>query len=141
MNSVPLKAFVVAECVDDDNRKRFTRLAADTVIRPVRAYPELVVRALVAPGTEQVMEDMFTYHGAHQNRYQVSLKDVLWKDVVCPIMQAGLGTALTYIETSGKLNTSPRGNKEIEAAAIIVMVRQDDEPSEESIQTCLRELQ
>ena len=45
LSNIPLKAYVVAECVDDDNRKRFTRLAADTVIRPVRAYPELVVRS------------------------------------------------------------------------------------------------
>ncbi len=141
LNSISLKAFVVAECVDDENRKRFIRLAADTVIRPVRAYPELVVRALVAPGTEQVMEDLFTYHGAHQNRYQVSLKGVLWKDVVCAIMQAGLGTALAYIQTSGQLITSPRGNDEIEAEALIVMVRQDEEPSQESIQDCLQTLQ
>lgn len=140
LNSIPLKAFVVAECVDDENRKRFIRLAANTVIRPVRAYPELVVRALVAPGTEQVMEDLFTYQGAHQNRYQVSLKEVLWKEVVCTIMQAGLGTALAYIEASGKLNTSPRGNATINAVAIIVMVRQDDEPSEKSIQDCLKSL-
>jgi voltage-gated potassium channel len=141
LNSIPLKAFVVAECVDDDNRKRFTRLAADTVIRPVRAYPELVVRSLVAPGTEQVMEDMFTYHGAHQNRYQVSLKGVLWKEVVCAIMQAGLGTVLAYIKASGELITAPRANEEIEAVALIIMVRQDDEPPAESITACLENLQ
>ncbi len=104
---------MVAECVDDDNRKRFTRLAADTVIRPVRAYPELVVRSMVAPGTEQVMEDMFTYHGAHQNRYQVSLKGVLWKDVVCAIMQAGLGTALACVKPSGNLFTAPHAGDEM----------------------------
>jgi len=137
LSSIPLKAYVVAECVDDENRKRFIRLAANTVIRPVRAYPELVVRALVAPGTEQVLEDLFTYHGAHQNRYKVSLKAVLWKDVVCTIMQAGLGTVLAYVETSGKLITSPPANKEVEAVALIVMVRQEDEPSQESIQACL----
>tara|TARA_R110000772_G_scaffold170081_2_gene281980 strand:+ start:712 stop:1815 length:1104 start_codon:yes stop_codon:yes gene_type:complete len=141
LNSIPLKAFVVAECVDDDNRRRFTRLSADTVIRPVRAYPELVVRALVAPGTEQVMEDMFTYHGAHQNRYQVDIKGVLWKDVVCTIMQAGLGTALAYVKISGSLVTSPRANDEIEAVALIVMVRQEEEPPPEAIRNCLKVLQ
>jgi voltage-gated potassium channel len=140
LNSIPLKAFVVAECVDDDNRKRFIRLAADTVIRPVRAYPELVVRAMVAPGTEQVMEDMFTYHGAHQNRYKVSLKGVLWKDVVCAIMQAGLGTALACVKPSGEVITAPHAGDEIDAIALIVMVRQDDEPSSESINTCLANL-
>lgn len=140
LNSIPLKAYVVAECVDDENRKRFIRLAANTVIRPVRAYPELVVRSMVAPGTEQVMEDMFTYHGAHQNRYQVKLKGVLWKDVVCSIMQSGLGTALAYVEGTGKLFTAPRAEDEIDAVALIIMVRQDDEPTQEEIKACLQQI-
>lgn len=137
LNSIPLKAFVVAECVDDDNRKRFTRLAADTVIRPVRAYPELAVRAMVAPGTEQVMEDMFTYSGAHQSRFAVALKGVLWKEVVCSIMQAGLGTALAYVKNSGEIVTSPRAEDEVEAVALILLVRQEEEPGEAAIQDCL----
>ncbi len=140
LNGLDVKAFVVAECVDDDNRKRFMRLAADTVIRPVRAYPELVVRALVAPGTEQVMEDLFTYEGAHQSRFAVSLRGVLWKDVVCRIMGDGLGTALAYVKPSGKLVIAPPPNSTIEAVALIVMVRQDDEPAQEAIQDCLQNL-
>lgn len=39
LNELDIKAYVVAECVEDDNRKRFLRLAADSVIRPIRAYP------------------------------------------------------------------------------------------------------
>jgi len=86
------------------------------------------------------MEDMFTYHGAHQNRYQVKLKGVLWKDVVCSIMQSGLGTALAYVEGTGKLFTAPRAEDEIDAVALIIMVRQDDEPTQEEIEACLQQI-
>ncbi|MAM70819.1 MAG: transporter [Gammaproteobacteria bacterium] len=138
LNSIPLKAYVVAECVDDENRVRFTRLAADTAIRPVRAYPELVVRAMVAPGTEQVMEDMFTYHGAHQSRYNVEIEGLAWKEVVCSIMQAGLGTAIAYVNKQGELFTSPRADDKVDASALILMVRQDEEPEAREIQSCLK---
>jgi voltage-gated potassium channel len=138
LNSIPLKAYVIAECVDDENRKRFTRLAADTAIRPVRAYPELVVRSMVAPGTEIVMEDMFTYHGAHQSRFDVSVQGVFWKDVVCAIMEAGLGTAIAYVSPNGDIHVSPRAMERIDASALIMMVRQEDEPSAAAVQNCLR---
>ena len=46
-------ATVVAEAVDDGNRQRLLDAGANTVVRPVRAYPEIVVRAMIEPGTEQ----------------------------------------------------------------------------------------
>ncbi len=140
LNSIPLKAFVIAECVDDDNRRRFIRLAADTVIRPVRAYPELVVRSMVAPGTEQVMEDMFTYHGAHQSRYQVNVQGVLWRILSAPLCRKAWGTAIAYVKPSGELEVSPRASQPVDASALIMMVRQDEEPREKAVQQCLQGL-
>ena len=43
------------------NRDRFKALGVRTIIRPVRTYPEIMVRAVVAPGSEKVLEDMFNY--------------------------------------------------------------------------------
>ena len=137
LNGMDLKAYVVAECVDDDNRERFRRLAANSVIRPIRAYPELVVRALVAPGTEQVVENLFTYHGVHSNRYEANLHGMVWSELVCRIMNAGYGTALAYVKASGEVITNPKPTEEVVCHAIIVMVHHEIEPSQEDISACL----
>lgn len=137
LNSLKLKAYVVAECVDDENRERFLRLAANSVIRPIRAYPELVVRALVAPGVEQVMENLFTHENAHPKRYKVNLTGMLWKDVVCAMMNAGYGTALAYVRADGKVATNPSSLDKVTGNALIIMVNQDEEPTQAQILACL----
>jgi len=44
------------ECVDDENRHRLYSIGARVVLRPTRSYPEIVVRAMVAPGFEAIIE-------------------------------------------------------------------------------------
>lgn len=141
LNALQLKAYIVAECVDDDNRKRFLRLAADSVIRPIRAYPELVVRALVAPGVEQVLENLFTYDDAHPTSYQINMDGLLWKDIVCVIMNAGHGTALAYVKLNGEVETNPTALETVKGRALIVMVNHDEEPGEVQIRHCIEQLQ
>lgn len=140
LNSLQLKAYIVAECVDDENRNRFLRLAANSVIRPIRAYPELVVRALVAPGIEQVMENLFTYDDAHPNRYQLDIDGLLWKEIVCAIMNAGHGTALAYVNINGEVETNPTALEVVRGIALIVMVNHDEEPSQAEITESIRQI-
>ncbi len=130
-------ALVVAECIIDENRKRFQRLGADAVIRPVRGYPELIVRALSAPGTERVLENLFTHDGASAKRYDLNIKNIQWKDIVCKIITAGAGTPLGYISSNGDVITNPFYTDEIEASALLIMVNDKAEFTAESIQSVL----
>ncbi|MCB1647845.1 MAG: two pore domain potassium channel family protein, partial [Pseudomonadales bacterium] len=78
LSRLDLQGHVIAECVHDHNRERFRRHGANAVIRPVRAYPELMVRAMAAPGTETILEDLFTHDGAHPRRYNLEVPEQSW---------------------------------------------------------------
>lgn len=81
-------ATIVAEAVNDENRKRLQSAGANVVIRPMRAYPELVVRAMTDPGTEQVMENIFTHDGSRLARVDFDFANTKWADLQCSIIQS-----------------------------------------------------
>lgn len=92
---------------------------------------------MVAPGTEQVMEDLFTHYGAHQNCYRVNLSGQIWSEIVCAIISDGYGTALAYVKDSGEVVTSPPAREKVHGDAIIVMVRHESEPTGAEIIECV----
>ncbi len=129
--------FVLAECILDENRKRFQRLGADAVIRPVRGYPELIVRALSAPGTERVLENLFTHDGASAKRFDVSLSDKKWKDIACNLISSGVGTPLGFVTNDDEVITNPHFERIIDGKALLVMVSDDVDFSDEMMQKTL----
>lgn len=128
---------VIIECVEDSNRKRFKQRGFRTVVRPVRAYPEVLVRALVAPGSEQMLEDLFTHEGIHPRRYAVNIHQLSWGEIVVRLMQAGIGTAVSYLDAQGEAITSPPPQTSVTSEALIIMVNADNLPSEQKIQQAL----
>lgn len=128
-------AFVVAECIIDENRTRFQRLGANAVIRPVRA------RALSAPGTERVLENLFTHHGASTKRFDVELSNVTWQDIACQLITRGLGTPLGYVSKAGAVVTNPDCNEHISASALLIIVSDDATSSRETVLAACRGLQ
>lgn len=131
-----LKGYVIAECLQDDNRSRFREHGANAVIRPVRAYPELLVRALVAPGSEAILEDLFKNEGVHSRRYDVELGGQLWRDIVTKIVVAGLGTAVGYLGRHG-IVTNPKSDEEVFGSAIFILVCHDRVPEESVVHQVL----
>ncbi|HET8850704.1 MAG TPA: potassium channel family protein, partial [Marinobacter sp.] len=111
------------ECVSDHNRSRFKALGIRTSIRPVRTYPEIMVRAVVAPGSEKVLEDMFNYERDHPHRYDLELDDLTWADIVSALVRHGIGTALAYIDHDNEVVCHPDTNKEVEGIGLIVLVK------------------
>ena len=135
INEIGTEAFILTEAIDDANRERFRRAGANAVIRPIRAYPEMLVRSLVAPGTEQVLEDLFRYQGDHTVRVDVSLYDVSWADVVTRLIQKNIGTAIGYQDTMGNIITHPNASEHLSLNALILLVGEEQEtPTPEKIQ-------
>ena len=132
-----VEAYVVAECVHDNNKQRFTRIRADAVLRPVRAYPELLVRALAAPGTEQILENLFTYQGVHPHRFDVALSGLNWGEVVARLIGAGVGTPLGYVQQDNHVVTNPNVAEPVEGKAVIVIVNQAYKANEEIVNKAL----
>ena len=48
----------VVESVRDENRARLNKLEPKSILRPVRTYPEIIITAMLAPGSEKVLEDL-----------------------------------------------------------------------------------
>ena len=103
----------IVECVNDQNRGRFKSLGVRIVLRPVRTYPEIMVRSVVAPGSEKVLEDMFNYEHDHPHRYDLQLDDLNWADIVSALVRHGIGTALAYIDEDDEVICHPPTNEEM----------------------------
>ncbi|KXO09457.1 potassium channel protein [Marinobacter excellens] len=132
-----LGARTTVECVSDPNRARFKALGVRTTIRPVRTYPEIMVRAVVAPGSEKVLEDMFNYERDHPHRYDLELDDLVWADIVSALVRHGIGTALAYIDHDNEVICHPPTNEEVEGKGLIVLVRSTDTPSVSVVEEAL----
>ncbi len=63
LKELSVNATILAECVIDANRKRLQAAGANIVIRQIRAYPEMIVRGFDAPGSERIIENMFSSTG------------------------------------------------------------------------------
>ena len=131
-------ALVLAECVDDRNRERFREVGADIIIRPVRAYPEMLVRGLVAPGSEQIIENMFTSSSDEYARYDLAINGKTWSKVVCKLIQDDLGTAVGYIDAdTGQLETNPHARSQINGSALFIIASEGAIPSMEQVRDSL----
>ena len=129
-----LPGYVIAECVQDENRDRLRNHGAHAVIRPVRAYPELLVRAMAAPGTETILEDLFKHDGVHSRRYNVTIQLQPWGQLAARILMAGLGTPLGYVDRSGQIITNPHASEEVDGEALFIMVNHDRIPDHQQMQ-------
>ena len=127
------KGTVLAECVDDRNRERLMKAGADIVIRPMRAYPGLIVRSLVARGSEQIFERVLLGDSDEYTRFDVDVTDTAWRDIVCALIMNDLGTAVAYVDRTNNLHCNPAAGDMVDAAALIVMVSGDNTPSLHSI--------
>lgn len=133
----PARTYVVAECVDDMNRPRLLSLGVGSVVRPIRAYPELLVRAIIAPGVERLMENLFTHHGDHLQRYDMDISGVSWSDIVATLIRRDWGTAMAYIASNGDVVCNPPARETIDARALLLLVREGREPESSEMKTAL----
>lgn len=135
-----LAARTLAECVLDENRDRIVRQGVRNVLRPIRSYPEILVRAMTAPGTEVVLEDLFTYGGDHPRRFDIELTDVRWADIVARLSAEDIGTPMAYVDRGNQVICHPHGREHIKSKALIVIVREESIPSTHDVKRALGEL-
>jgi len=97
------------------------------------------VRSLVAPGTEKILENLFTHHDDHAMRYAVPVENAVWADVACRLMNAGLGTLMAYVGDDETVVCHPAHDHQFSADSLILMVRAEAIPSEQAVRDCLVE--
>ena len=125
---------VLAECVDDRNRKRIRAAGASAVLRPMRGYPEMMVRAVIAPGSEQIIVDLFTSGGDECVRYDVAITGVSWGVLAASLICKDIGTPIAYADSAtGDINSNPLGAHIVDARAIYLLVKQGNGTSIEDV--------
>lgn len=134
LHKLHLGHLAIIEAVDDANRTRLRGLGMKSVLRPVRSYPEILVRAIDAPGSEVVIEDMFTRSDDHPERFPIWLEGERWADVVTAMVQANVGLPMAYVTKEGEVRVNPLGDEHIHAQSVIMLVKSDKMPSQNQVE-------
>jgi voltage-gated potassium channel len=125
LKDLNVSATVLAECVEDDNRKRLEGAGANIVLRPIRAYPEMIVRAFDAPGSERIIENMFTSEDDEYRRYDIEISGMAWSDVVARLIAGDVGIAVAYIDRqSNEMVYNPSANAKPDIQALITISKE-----------------
>ncbi|WP_404383059.1 ion channel [Caenispirillum salinarum] len=132
------KGRIIAECVDDVNRPRLKRFGADIVVRPMRGYPEMIVRALAAPGSEAILENLFTSRGHECWRYDVSVSGWSWTDLVATLVREDIGVPIAYRSEEQELILNPRPHESVKADKLYVLVREGNARPDNDLKALLR---
>ncbi|TXM94080.1 potassium channel family protein [Methylobacterium sp. WL116] len=132
-----ITARIVAECVDDLNRDRLKRAGASAIVRPLRGYPEMIVRAIVAPGTEWIVERLFSSEGDECLRFDVTLQGMAWSDVVSTVLEANYGTPVGYADAQGQPHSNPPPHAVVTAEALFVLVDETQRPTNAALRNLL----
>lgn len=114
-------AQIIAEVIEEGSRERFRRFGAHRLIRPVRSYPELIVRAMSCPGAEVVLEDLMRSNGNLTRRFNVRIREQRWSSVVHRVLAAGYGTPIGYIDESRRVVPNPEPDAVVSGRGLLVL--------------------
>jgi voltage-gated potassium channel len=133
LRSSGIKAIIIAEVVKNHNRERIMRIGANSTIRPIRVYPELMARAITSPGAEQVMEEFFDSEGDELIRIKVSASEY-WKDLVSVFIQQDIGLLVSYIDDEGDARTGIHPDTKVTADSFLVVTRENNFKTNKELQ-------
>lgn len=131
-----VQATIIVEILESENKARARRLGADHVIRPIRSYPELLVRTILAPGTEQFIEDLFDVAGEECVRYDVAVQ-ARWGDVAADMIRNDIGTPLAVLGQDDSVISSLGPDTQIDARAFFVLVREGNVKTNDEVRAAL----
>lgn len=116
-------ALIISEAVEDENRSRLQKVGANHVVRPIRSYPELIVRTIIAPGAEQIIEELFDSCGEECIKYNVDF-NCRWADLSRHLMENDIGTLLAYADQNGQVIANTHPNTQVNGKALYVIARE-----------------
>lgn len=116
---------ISVEIIDDNFRPILESNNVKTIIRPTRSYPELIVRASIADGSERVLEELLSGRGDSFATFRIAPNDALWADVLSVLSRSDVGTPLAVIFNNGHVDPNPKGSSTLkDVAKIIIMINE-----------------
>ena len=139
LRGMGVKARIIVEAVRDSNRSRLKRVGADSVLRPIRAYPEFLMRSIIAPGSEQVIETLFNSYGEECMRFEINVK-CKWIEVIEKLTQNDVGIPIAYENNEGEVVNSPLSQDIVEVVALFVIVNKRNTGKSSNIKNLFNEV-
>lgn len=130
------KGRVIVEVSKDENRERLIKVGANNVLRPIRTYPEMLMRSILAPGAEKVLETMFNSQGEECIRYDVDI-NMKWFEVIVKLASKDYGIPVAYEDVNGNVINNPSPTKIIKARAIFVLIHQGKRKTDKQLSRIL----
>jgi voltage-gated potassium channel len=122
IRDVGSKAYIVAEVISDQNRRRIKLAGANATMRPIRAYPEIAVRAVLAPGSENVIEELFDSAGSEYRTVMTPPVTMRWSDIMNLCVANDFGTPLAWIRDDDEIIINPFGSSMANFKGLILAV-------------------
>jgi voltage-gated potassium channel len=122
------KDAITLELVDDNIRNRVKEKGVRAIIRPNRSYPELIVRATISPGSEQMLEELLSSRG--DSIVTITLKKsepFKWVDALTSLSLEGIGTLIGHVAADGTVDPNPKGTDVISDSKKVLMMVYDVE--------------
>lgn len=126
--AMPKGSAIVAECVSDSWRARMSK-CAHAVARPARTYPEMLGRALCAPGSEQIVENLLDAGGETLLRVDLNFQGA-WSAIGSTCLATEAGLPLAYQSVDGQVVSNPKPSARVHAKAIFLVAPEGSEPIE-----------
>jgi voltage-gated potassium channel len=137
LREMGVQARIIVEVAQDENRMRLKKVGADSVLRPIRTYPELLVRAILAPGSEKVIETLFDSFGQECIKYELEI-ETKWMDIIHKLTMQDCGIPIAYEDALGAIINNPSSNRVVNARAIFVIVREGSVKKSSEIEKILK---
>lgn len=121
LRSSGCKAYIISECVKNENKKRLIKNGADAVIKVMHGYPGVASRALTVKGSQEVLENLFSEDNEECIRLDITNPTAKsWKEIVMYCLDKEIGTPIACITQEGEILTSPIG-KTMNVSAIFAI--------------------
>lgn len=94
----------------------------------MRGFPEVLTRALFAPGSEQILENLFTAEGDECLLVELGIPcTATWAEIVSRVVGEDLGIPIGCRLQSGETKTNPPGRQSVTVTGLYVVVHDRSE--------------
>lgn len=122
--------FLITEAIEDENIARLKRAGATSVIRPMRSYPEMVIRAINAPGSEDIIVNLFDSEGDECVRFDFpSMKNMKWGDIIVKLTSNEIGLPLALLNENNIIITNPKFKDVFDIKALFIIMKDEQQLS------------
>lgn len=134
---------IVAQCQVDSERQRLYDAGANSCIRPVRAYPEIIAHVMDHNSIMvEFFEDLMSKHGDELLLIDIEEKykhesDLTWLDIVSKLTEANRGLPLGFVSKNGDVFYNPEMDLHVEMSKLILL--EYDDACESTVESILFE--